>query len=708
MLLAPLALAAPAHAVGAANDAIGSATTVTVSSTPTVTPISNVGATRDPNEAYFYGGTLGDGSDADSASCYANSTVWYKIAAPSPGRLAVTLSGLSAGFDAQFVVFKATSSTPTYANVANVSAAVPAANLRVGNTTDNTTQTIETDLVGTGGPYLVGIAGCDAENVGDGGAGVTGTGTLTTTFTARPANDLFASAAALGASQTADVRGAATAKENNEPSSYSSGSASDCNGASSVWYSIAPGAGHLRVQSADETFDGTVSLASESSSAPTLAALDVAEITRVGTVNGHADLNIDTVVGKKYWVRVEHCNPDPYRSIIPLADLGTLTLTSTFSAAPGNDGFSTPTVLTGTSGSVGGDTTGASTQTDEIAGPVDGAGYDVGKSLWYQWTVPTSGTYVIDTKGAAFNTNLAIGVRASSIAGQEYGTGTSDDISGVNLASRVQFTAASGQVLAIRVSGVDDGTHAAAGTFTLHWGFAPDTIIPTLKIVSPTNNSRFPRSRTLRVAVKAADNKNQIKHVVIGLTGYDDQTVVTSSGKGIYNADFNISGLPGDTRLTVTAQVEDQSGNTSLVAHSKVTVDDGHLPAGYVGSTRGSIAAGRCIGITGTGGAAKVTAKGGPFWRTTKKKQTLVVKFVGSRIDLSFLADKKSGTAKITLDGVSTTVNLGSKKSKTLLKAFSEMLPVQHKLVITNLGVKGTSSTGVKVQLNRVRVYNPK
>ena len=69
-----------------------------------------------------------------------------------------------------------------------------------------------------------------------------------------------------------------------------------------------------------------------------------------------------------------------------------------------NDDFANRITITGSSATVIGTNVGATKQ----AGEPNHAGNTGGKSVWYTWTAPTTGTATIDTLGSSFDTLLAI------------------------------------------------------------------------------------------------------------------------------------------------------------------------------------------------------------------------------------------------------------------------------------------------------------
>ena len=131
--------------------------------------------------------------------------------------------------------------------------------------------------------------------------------------------------------------------------------------------------------------------------------------------------------------------------------------TASGTSPPANDNFAGAITLSGSSTSAGGTNSNATKETGE---PNHG-GNAGGKSVWWNWTAPSSGDVVIDTSGSNFDTLLGVytGNAVDSlvlIAG--------DNDGGPNLTSRVAFSATAGVVYQIAV----DGTDGASGNIQLN------------------------------------------------------------------------------------------------------------------------------------------------------------------------------------------------------------------------------------------------
>lgn len=116
------------------------------------------------------------------------------------------------------------------------------------------------------------------------------------------------------------------------------------------------------------------------------------------------------------------------------------------SGPPPNDNFANRTVLTGTNITVSGNNSGATRETGE---PYD-IGSTGGKSVWWSWTAPQSGSVTISTIGSNFDTVLGVYTGTSVSALTRI---ASDDDSGGNATSKVTFLATSGVTYQISVDG---------------------------------------------------------------------------------------------------------------------------------------------------------------------------------------------------------------------------------------------------------------
>ena len=143
---------------------------------------------------------------------------------------------------------------------------------------------------------------------------------------------------------------------------------------------------------------------------------------------------------------------------------------------PPNDNFSAAITISGSEGT----TNGTNVRATKESGEPNHAGNVGGASVWYNWTAPSSGTVDIDTIGSSFDTLL--GVYTGSSVGSLTAV-ASDNDSGGNGASRVNFTATAGTTYRIAV----DGYNGSMGSVTLNW------IYPTIPFftLQPQSQTKY-------------------------------------------------------------------------------------------------------------------------------------------------------------------------------------------------------------------------
>ena len=139
---------------------------------------------------------------------------------------------------------------------------------------------------------------------------------------------------------------------------------------------------------------------------------------------------------------------------------------------PANDRFADAVTLQGPSGSVTGTNVNARKEAgepDAIPGQTAG-----GRSVWYAWAAPASGTATFDTVGSDFDTTLSVFNGAAVTALLR--VADNDDITRAqDTASRVVFPVTAGTVYRIMVDGFDGDS----GGFALNWTSSAPTPTPT-------------------------------------------------------------------------------------------------------------------------------------------------------------------------------------------------------------------------------------
>ncbi len=112
-----------------------------------------------------------------------------------------------------------------------------------------------------------------------------------------------------------------------------------------------------------------------------------------------------------------------------------------------NNNFANRTAVTGTSVVITGTNIGATLETGEPKN----AGATGGKSVWWSWTAPATGTVTMTTAGSTFDTALGI-YSGSSLTALTVIAANDDEASSI-LTSRVSFTVVAGQIYQISVDG---------------------------------------------------------------------------------------------------------------------------------------------------------------------------------------------------------------------------------------------------------------
>ena len=286
----------------------------------------------------------------------------------------------------------------------------------------------------------------------------------------RPANDAFASAVATStATWTLTGNNTDGTSETGEPAHAGSAAAK------SVWWTFtAPISGTCSLRTLGSAFD-TVLAVYTGTSVGALRAV-VSNDNSSSTVLD-STVSFAAVGGTIYQIAVDGKS----------GTSGAIQLSASLLAgvAPANDNFAAATVLTGTTFSVSGSNIGATLQTGEPKH----AGTTGGKSVWWSWTAPSTGTFTLATTGSSFDTTLAIytGSAVNSLAVLK----SNDDQSSRLRTSKVVVSAVSGTTYRIAV----DGYRAAAGAITLS-----GSLVAKVVLAAPTKVTAI-RDTAGRVAI---------------------------------------------------------------------------------------------------------------------------------------------------------------------------------------------------------------
>lgn len=256
-------------------------------------------------------------------------------------------------------------------------------------------------------------------------------------------NDNFADATLLtGTSINTSGHNFGASFETSEP--YNVGSS----GGKSVWWNwTAPSTGTVTVATATSNFDTTLGVYTGTA---------VGNLTKVAAnddVSGSvrtSRLAFAATANQTYRISV-----DGYGGAT-----GEIALQLQFTESPpltGSDTFSSRTVLVGANVTAAGTNTSATIESGEPRN----AGVTGGKSVWWSWTAPTSGSYSFSTSGSSFDTTL--GVYTGSSVNSLVAVASNDDEKSSVVTSRLAFTAIAGTAYQISV----DGYKGASGQIYL-------------------------------------------------------------------------------------------------------------------------------------------------------------------------------------------------------------------------------------------------
>lgn len=416
------------------NDMFAAARPVTASSVPVTG--TTLGATVEPGEPGSGGGR----------------SVWWKFTASTSGALTLVMDG---------------SSVETLVNV--YTGAKLAELVNVASNYDRTRYVFDGRVVlpvTVGTTYWIRVMGSDGW--------YQGFIRMRVSMTPAPPNDAFAAATALpAASSTATGSNEGARSEAGEPEHTASPRGSSTPGGSVWWRFRAPGNGTLTISTAGSSFDTVLAVYTGSS---------VAALERVASndddVGQTSRASVTATSGTVYSIAV-----DGYAR-----STGRIALTATWTPAPANDSFDAATVLPSSSTTVSATNAGTSKE----AGEPRHAGAVGGRSVWWRFTAPITGTVTIATAGSRIDTVL--GVYTGSKVSTLTTIASNADVNGrTDVTSRVSFQAVAGQVYSIAV----DGFRGEVGPITL------SVQIPQQLPAAPTSPAATPENAAVALAWRA-------------------------------------------------------------------------------------------------------------------------------------------------------------------------------------------------------------
>jgi subtilisin family serine protease len=261
----------------------------------------------------------------------------------------------------------------------------------------------------------------------------------------RPANDAWSTAStAAGSSWTVSGSNVDGTSEVGEPSHAGSAPAK------SVWWVwTAPSTGTCTISTSGSAFDTLVAVY-QGTSVGALSAVASNDNSASGVTT--SSVSFPVTLGAVYRIAVDGKS----------GASGSITLRGSVAVpGPTNDTFANAVLLSGNTFTVSGSNVGA---TSELSEPRH-AGQRGGKSVWWSWTAPSSGTLTVATTSSTFDTLL--GVYTGSVVGSLARVGSNDDESASVRTSRVSISVVAGTTYRIVVDGYggEQGEIRLAGTF---------------------------------------------------------------------------------------------------------------------------------------------------------------------------------------------------------------------------------------------------
>ena len=383
---------------------------------------SNLLASFEAGEPYNIGSTGGK-------------SVWWQWTAPDSG--VVTVSTAGSTFDTTLGVYSGTSVDGLTQIAVN----------------DDASRSLLTSNLS-----FTAVAGQTYRISVDGYAAASGQIALQLNMASAPANDAFAAANLLAVNQfQVAANSSAASVQAGEPRN------AGVEGGKSLWWRWTPSSsGRATISTAGSSFDTTLGVYRGS------ALNDLTSIAANDDQSGSlltSRVEFDVLAGTTY-----HLSVDGYRGAA-----GAIILAGDVSSPPANDAFASRTPLQGADVQLTATNVGGTLQPGEPAH----AGVAGGRSVWWAWTAPATGTVTIATTGSSFDTTL--GVYTGSAVDNLLKVASNDDQSGSQLTSRVEFAVQAGLVYQIAV----DGYRGAAGDIAL-----------TIQLLAPPINDNF-AARTL-------------------------------------------------------------------------------------------------------------------------------------------------------------------------------------------------------------------
>lgn len=264
-----------------------------------------------------------------------------------------------------------------------------------------------------------------------------------------PSNDAFANAIPLvGTNVSANASNVGASKQSGEPNH-----AGDAGGRSVWWSWHAPFTGSVVMQTTGSSFD-TLLAVYTGATVSTLTLVAANDQDMLDPLGGDTSrLKFNAVAGTTYFMAVDGFS----------GASGAIVLTIAPPPRPPNDNFANRLALTGAPISTTGQNLEATMEENEPL-PVGEFG---GRSVWWNWTAPFTGSATVTTLGSDFDTVLAVYSGESVDDLTVIGANDQDPIGGST--SRVEFPARAG----LRYEILVDGWNAESGEIVLNVEMPP-------------------------------------------------------------------------------------------------------------------------------------------------------------------------------------------------------------------------------------------
>jgi hypothetical protein len=206
-----------------------------------------------------------------------------------------------------------------------------------------------------------------------------------------------------------------------------------------------------------------------------------------GTALGNLALvaaNDDIEIGRTFQSCVRFAAQAGTTYLIALAGFEGAAGSYTLNLNAGNDNFADAQVLTGASGTVTGQNIAASKEPGEPAH----AGNRGGRSVWFRWTAPASGSFSFDTSGSPQGDTVLAAYTGTALTNLQLVAADDDDYLGSNSfpgfygPSRVVFDSVAGETYFLAL----DGKDGMALGYVLNW--RPEPALPVIALFSASTN----------------------------------------------------------------------------------------------------------------------------------------------------------------------------------------------------------------------------